>query len=88
MRKRGQSSVDGSSSESSLTSHKVEGLVNGEANGYTVHGVTKVSAVKPVLSSLSKKDKTKALKPFGILMQVTSTSECSKGLFCNTFDLH
>ena len=26
--------------------------------------------------------------PFGILMQVKSTAECSTRAFCNTFDLH
>ena len=35
-----------------------------------------------------KIDKTKVLKPCGILMQVKSTAECSMGAFCNTFDLH
>ena len=36
--------------------------------------------VKPVLSSHSKIDKTKILKPCGSSMQVKSTAEC-----CNTF---
>ena len=44
--------------------------------------------VKPVLSSHSKIDKTKVLKPCGSLMQVKNTAECSTGAFCNTFDLH
>ena len=43
---------------------------------------------KPVLSSHSKRDKTKVLKPCSTLMQVKSTAECSTGAFCITFDLH
>ena len=35
-----------------------------------------------------KIDKTKVLKPCGSLMRVKSTAECSRGAFCNTFDLH
>ena len=41
--------------------------------------------VKPVLSSHSKIDKTKALKTGVSLVQIKSIEECS---FCNTFDLH
>ena len=44
--------------------------------------------VKPVLSSNSKMDKTKALKTDGCLIQVESIAECSLGAFCNTFNLH
>ena len=44
--------------------------------------------VKPVLSSNSKMDKTKALKTDGSLIQVESIAECSLGAFCNTFNLH
>ena len=36
-----------------------------------------VNTVKPVLSSQSKNDKTKVLKPCDSLMQVKSTAECS-----------
>ena len=46
------------------------------------------NTVKPVLSGRLKIDKTKVFKPCGSLMQVKSTAECSKGAFCNTFDLH
>ena len=45
------------------------------------------NTVKPVLSSHSKIDKTKVLKTDGSLMKVESTTECSLGAFCNTFDL-
>ena len=44
--------------------------------------------VKPVLSGHSKIDKTKVLKTIGSLMKVESIAECSRGAFCNTFDLH
>ena len=44
--------------------------------------------VKPVLSSHSKKDKTKVLKADCSLVQVKSIAKCSLGVFCNTFDLH
>ena len=44
--------------------------------------------VKPDLGRHSIIDKTKAIKPFGILMLVKSTAECSMGVFCITFDLH
>ena len=44
--------------------------------------------VKPVLSTHSEIDKTKAWRPFGILMQVKRTAEYSHGAFCSTFDLH
>ena len=46
-----------------------------------------IITVKPVLSSHSKLDKTKVLKPCGSSMQVQSIAECL-GNFCNTFDLH
>ena len=46
-----------------------------------------IFTVKPV-SGHPKIDKTKVLKPCGSLMQVKSTAECSRGAFCNTFDLH
>ena len=58
MRKRGQSRKDGSGDvtdggkDNSLTSHKVDGLVNGEANGYTVRGVSTVSNLVVHLSFL------------------------------------
>ena len=45
-------------------------------------------AVKPVLSSHSKIDKTKVLNTNVSLMKVESIAECSLGAFCNTFDLH
>ena len=41
-----------------------------------------------VLSGHSKIDKMKVLKTGGSLMQVESIAECSRGAFCNTFDLH
>ena len=44
--------------------------------------------VKPVLSSHSKIDTTKALKTNGSLMKVESIAECSLGAFCNIFELH
>ena len=44
--------------------------------------------VKPVLSSRSKKDKTKVLKTNGTQMKAERIAECSFGAFCNTFDLH
>ena len=45
--------------------------------------------VKPVLSGLSKIDKTKFLMTNSSLMKVESIAECSPlGAFCNTFDLH
>ena len=44
--------------------------------------------VKAVLSGHSKTDKTKVLKTNGCLMKVESIVECSRGAFCNTFDLH
>ena len=47
-----------------------------------------IYTVKPVLSSHSKIDKTKALKTNGSLMKVESIAECSLGAFCNIFDLH
>ena len=47
-----------------------------------------VCTVKPVLSGHSKIDKMKVLKTGGSLMQVKSIAECSRGAFCNTFDLH
>ena len=43
--------------------------------------------VRPVLSSHLKIDKTEVLKPYGSLMQVKSTAECSMGALGNTFDL-
>ena len=46
------------------------------------------TTVKPVLSGLSKIDKTKVLKTDGNLVQVESIAECSIGAFCNTFDLN
>ena len=46
------------------------------------------TTVKPVLSSHSKIDKTKALKTNGSLMKVESIGEYSLGAFCNSFDLH
>ena len=47
-----------------------------------------VCIVKPVLSGLSKIDKTKVLKTDYHLMHVKGIAECSKRAFCNTFDLH
>ena len=44
--------------------------------------------VKPVQKGHSKRDKTKILMTNGNLMKVESIAECSKGPFCNTFDLH
>ena len=44
--------------------------------------------VKPVLRGHSKKDKKLVFKTDFSLMQVKSIAECSKGPFCNTFDLH
>ena len=46
------------------------------------------TAVKPVLSSHTKIDKTKVLKTNGRLMKVKRIAECSLGAFCNSFDLH
>ena len=43
--------------------------------------------MKQVLSHHSKIDKTKVLKPCGILMYVKSNAERSMGSFCNTIDL-
>ena len=42
---------------------------------------TKITTVKPVLSSLSKIDETKVLKTNGSLMKVKSIAECSLGAF-------
>ena len=50
---------------------------------YELHK-TVVSTVKHVLSSHSKKDKTKILIPNGSLMKVKRIAECSPW----TFDLH
>ena len=44
--------------------------------------------VKPVLCGHSKTDKMKVLKTGGSLMLVQSIAECSRGAFCNTFDMH
>ena len=46
------------------------------------------NAVKPVLSSQSKIDKTNILLTMGSLIRVKSIVECSLGALCNTFDLH
>ena len=58
----------------------------GTFDSHTAKGL--IHAVKPVLSSHSKIDKTKVLKTDGSLMQVESIAECSLGAFCKTFDLH
>ena len=47
----------------------------------------KVTA-KLVLSGHSNIDKTKVLKTNGRFMKVESFAECSRGAFCDTFDLH
>ena len=44
--------------------------------------------VKPVLSGHSKRRPKLVYKTDYRLMQVKSIAECSKGAFCNTFDLH
>ena len=46
------------------------------------------NTVKPVLSGHSKNGNTNVLKTDGSLMQVESIAECSRGAFCNSFDLH
>ena len=51
------------------------------SSGTTANNVLRT--VKPVLSSLSKIEKTKVLKTNGSLMKVQSISECL-GAFCNT----
>ena len=52
------------------------------------HKKENVNTVKPVLSSHTKRDKTKVLKTSGSLMKVESIAECSTGVFCNTFNRH
>ena len=47
-----------------------------------------MNRVKPVLSSHTKRDKTKVLKTSGSLMKVESIAECSTGVFYNTFNRH
>ena len=55
-----------------------------------IHKIISNNYSKPVLSSLSKIDKTTILMIIGNLMQLKSIAECSKGrgAFCNTFELH
>ena len=57
---------------------------NNQLNNRTViwRGESEQDTVKPVLSGHSKKDKTKALKKKGSLIEVVSIAECSNG------DLH
>ena len=45
-------------------------------------------AVKPVLSSHSKADKTYVLMENGSLMKVKSIADALLGALCNIFDLH
>ena len=47
-----------------------------------------ITTVKPVLSGQAKKDQKLAFKRDYRLMQVKSITECSKGAFCNSFNLH
>ena len=44
--------------------------------------------VKPVLSNRTKEDQKQISKTDASLMQVNSITECSRGAFCSTFDLH
>ena len=44
--------------------------------------------VRPVLSCLSKIDKTNIFMKNDSTMKTESIAECSLGAFCNTFDLH
>ena len=48
----------------------------------------RIYTIKHVLSNHSNKDRKLAFKNNYRLMQVKSITECSKGAFCNTFDLH
>ena len=50
--------------------------------------VSKLAAVKPVLSGHSKRRPKLIFKTYYRLMQVKSIAECSKRSFCNTFNLH
>ena len=55
---------------------------------HTVVSLQERYTVKPVLSSLSKKNKKLVFKTDYRLMQVKSIAECSKRAFCNNFNLH
>ena len=44
--------------------------------------------VKPVLNGHSKRTQKLVFNTYHCLMQVKSIAECSRGEFCNTFDLH
>ena len=54
----------------------------------TLHQEENLSAVKPVLSSRWKIDKTKVLKENGSLMKLQELQNAPHGAICNTFDLH
>ena len=47
-----------------------------------------MTIVKPVLSGLSKKDKTKMIMTNGSLMRSKVLQNAHLRAFCNTFDLH
>ena len=44
--------------------------------------------IKTCVNSHSQKDQKLVFKTNNHLMQVKSIAECSRGAFCNTFDLH
>ena len=60
--------------------------MHAKQQGYLLQQDEYQNTVKPVLKCHSQK--TINLKTKYRLMQVKSIAECSKGTFCNTFDLH